>query len=160
MAVSLGSEVHRRARMYRDMQKEYREMVEEAANDAKLAAMEHTPHKGDSGTSLTTGALQSHWKTEVKWSRKGFVVYLMNSMQYASFVNDGHRMDRHFVPWLRIDASGQLRKEKPIPGEALFGIVVGTKTRYVPPVPMVEPAVQEFFKRYDIGMKNLREKYR
>ena len=32
---------------------------------------------------------------------------LNNDKQYASFVNDGHRMDRHFVPgWSSIRAPG------------------------------------------------------
>lgn len=159
---TLGGEVGKLADKYREMLKGHKEVVEAATDDAKIKAMETTPHKGDSGTSLTTGDLASHWSTEIQWDSNGetFTVYLMNSMQYASFVNDGHRMDRHFVPWLRVDASGNLRKEKPMPGEPLFGITVGVKTRYVPPVNMVSQATEEFFKRYKIGMDKLFDKYK
>lgn len=146
---------------YKAMKKDIREVVNAAADDAKLVAMERSPHKGDSGTGLTTGNLASHWKSEVTWSKDGehFTFSLTNDVPYAAYVNDGHRMDQHFVPWLRIDPSGNLRREKPMAGEQLFGIIVGTKTHYVDPVPMVEPASEEFIRSYKEGLEKLIKKY-
>lgn len=153
--------IRKRAERYRAFQHDLKEVIEAAADDAKRVAMERTPHKGDAGFGLTTGDLASHWNSSVEFDGvKTFTVYLANSMQYASFVNDGHRMVPHFVPWLRIDPSGVLRRERPEPGEPLFGLTVGTKTRYVEPEPMVQPAVEEFFKRYRIGLDKVMEKYK
>lgn len=158
--MSISETIKKRAERYRKMQADFHDVVQSAADDCKRVAMEHTPHKGDAGTGLTTGDLASHWSTRVKWHNdKEFTVYLANTMQYASFVNDGHRMVRHFVPWLIIDNSGHLRKMNKEPGEPLTGIFVGTKTKYVEPVPMIKPAVDEFFKRYKIGKQKLKQKY-
>ena len=51
---------------------------------------------------------------------------LNNNMQYASYVNDGHRVDKHFVPGLIIN--GNLLEMSP---DGSGGIMVGTKTSYV-----------------------------
>lgn len=68
---------------------------------------------------------------------KEFHTILANDKEYASYVNDGHRMDRHFVPGLYINPySGMLEYA---PG-ADVGIVVGTKTAYVPGLFMVDEA--------------------
>ena len=55
------------------------------------------------------------------------MTFLANDMEYASYVNDGHRMDRHFVPGLYVDENGQLNYDP----AAKVGLVVGTKTTYV-----------------------------
>lgn len=127
------------------MKKRMLSSVMVAADEARIVAMERSPHKGDAGVSLTTGNLASHWEASVTPTNGGFVFSLKNTVPYASYVNDGHRMRRHFVPWLYVDANGILRKEKPIPGEPVYGLVVGTKTSYVKPHPMVEPAIDRFF---------------
>ena len=51
---------------------------------------------------------------------------LNNHMQYASYVNDGHRVDKHFVPGLI--KNGSLLERSP---DGSGGLMVGTKTTYV-----------------------------
>lgn len=65
------------------------------------------------------------------------VTILANDKEYASYVNDGHRMDRHFVPGLYINPHSGLLEYDP---KAKVGIVVGTKTRYVKGEFMVDKA--------------------
>ena len=65
---------------------------------------------------------------------------LANEKEYASYVNDGHRMDRHFVPGLYIDSRGLLSRDL----SRNVGLTVGTKTGYVPGLHMKEQAVQAY----------------
>ena len=79
------------------------------------------------GRNTVTGALADHWGSRFeKANGDNYNVYLFNNMQYASYVNDGHRMVKHFVPWLYIDSNGVIARHIPITGEQLFGLVVGT----------------------------------
>lgn len=64
---------------------------------------------------------------------------LANNMQYSSYVNDGHRVDKHFVPGLVVN--GNLLEEDP-DGEG--GIMVGTKTTYVKGKYMKEKAIKRY----------------
>ena len=68
---------------------------------------------------------------------------LANDKQYASYVNDGHRMDRHFVPGLYINPESGLLEYDP---EAKVGIVVGTKTHYVKGEFMVDKGKEAYQK--------------
>ena len=93
------------------------------------------------GTNTRTGKMKQHWATDSDTNPqkrgKDLVTRLANDKEYASYVNDGHRMDRHFVPGLYINPySGMLEYA---PG-ADVGIVVGTKTAYVPGLFMVDEA--------------------
>lgn len=93
------------------------------------------------GTNTRTGEMKQHWATDSDTNPqkrgKDLVTRLANDKEYASYVNDGHRMDRHFVPGLYINPySGMLEYA---PG-ADVGIVVGTKTAYVPGLFMVDEA--------------------
>ena len=45
----------------------------------------------------------------------------------TSYVNDGHRMDKHYVPGLYVDDDGLLSYDPA--GDV--GMMVGTKTKYV-----------------------------
>ena len=56
---------------------------------------------------------------------KTFMTVLANSMQYASYVNDGHNVTKHFVPGLTINETSGLIEEDP---DNKGGIIVGTKT--------------------------------
>lgn len=64
---------------------------------------------------------------------------LNNNMQYASYVNDGHRVDKHFVPGLIIN--GNLLERSP---DGSGGLVVGTKTSYVKGKYMKEAAIKKY----------------
>ena len=73
-----------------------------------------------------------------------YVTILANDKEYASYVNDGHRMDRHFVPGLYInEESGLLEYD---PGNRNVGITVGTKTKYVKGEFMVDKGIAAYEK--------------
>lgn len=75
-------------------------------------------------------------------------------MQYASYVNNGHRMDRHFVPGLYINPfSGQLEYDAAKKGEV--GIMVGTKTDYVPGLFMAEAGEEAYQRAVEALSKEL-----
>lgn len=117
-----------------------------AAIDAAAAAT--PPTENDlRGVKTRTGALKDHWATDsiTKAERVngGYETHLKNSQPYASFVNDGHRMDKHFVPGLYVNPySGQLEYSEAMRGEV--GIMVGTKTKYVPGLFMAEKGEEAF----------------
>jgi hypothetical protein len=134
--------------------KKYREGVIKNAEDAcdvmALAAKEHTPHPGDGkprGFNVITGELSAHWESRFIAADKGSdylgTVTLTNDMQYASYVQNGHRLTRHFVPWLYVDGMGTISYETNH-AQPMFGMVVGTKTKYVKGVDMVGPAIKAF----------------
>ena len=123
------------------------EMAAEACKGAILrsheAAVEATPTNKVSGVNTDTGALRNHWQTEGPTIAGSVVTTaLTNDVEYASYVNDGHRMDRHFVPGLYVDASGTLSYDP----AADVGIMVGTQTEYVPGVFMTDKAKKAYQK--------------
>ena len=103
------------------------------------AAMDATPPKKGTdslkGTHTRTGELKAHWATDSKTEPIGgalsggssYTTILANDMEYASYVDQGHRMDKHFVPGLYVDENGVLNYDP----TAKVGLVVGTKTKYV-----------------------------
>ena len=125
----------------------------DVAKDATLRAIEATadatPPKAGTGrgpyigTDTISGQLKAHWATDSKPEPMGgalsggsvYATVLANNLNYASYVNDGHRMDRHFVPGLYINEDSGLLEYKE---GAKVGIVVGTKTKYVKGEFMVE----------------------
>lgn len=130
-------------------------ILERVAKDATLRAIEAaedaTPPKANTGrgpyigTNTISEELKAHWATDSKVEPIGgalsggstHVTILANDKEYASYVNDGHRMDRHFVPGLYINPHSGLLEYDP---KAKVGIVVGTKTRYVKGEFMVDKA--------------------
>ena len=130
----------------RNIKKDLTKKIEDIARQATIAAVEaaqeKTPPISDlSGTHTRTGELKAHWLTDsvIEPEKHGrtMVTSLKNNMQYASYVNDGHRMDRHFVPGLYINPfSDQLEYDAARKNEV--GIMVGTKTKYVEGLFMAE----------------------
>ena len=145
--------------------KDLSKAMEKLAEDATIAAIEAasaaTPSVGDvRGTKTRTGELKAHWATDsvIKPQRVGnrLKTSLNNNMQYASYVNDGHRMDRHFVPGLYINPfSGELEYDASKKNEV--GIMVGTKTQYVPGLFMAEKGEEAYNKAIIDGIKKLME---
>ena len=122
------------------------EVAEGATIEAVQVATENTPPNGGAaiaGTNTRSGDMAQHWTldsiTEPMGGGPAFTTVLANNMQYASYVNDGHRMDKHFVPGLVIN--GNLLEQDP-DGEG--GIVVGTKTSYVEGKYMKEKAIGRY----------------
>lgn len=121
------------------------EILYKASKNATMraveAAQEATPPKantgrGPYGTNTISGELKEHWATDSKVEPMGgalsggstYATVLANDKEYASYVNDGHRMDKHFVPGLYINPDSDLLEYDQ---DADVGLVVGTKTRYV-----------------------------
>lgn len=123
--------------------------IRQACKDATIRAVEKAsdmtpPTGGDlSGTNTRSGEMKQHWATDSQIdpavSGTTYATTLANDKDYASYVNDGHRMDRHFVPGLYINPESGLLEYDP---SAKVGIVVGTKTSYVPGLFMVEEAIK------------------
>lgn len=93
------------------------------------------------GVNMITGSMAQHWGSDSRArpaeTGSGFVTELANNMEYASYVNDGHRMDRHFVPGLYIDPdTGLLSRDL----ERGVGLMVGAKTTYVEGLHMTDEA--------------------
>ena len=148
----------------RRRQPQVRQAVEQIAANATRRAAEKAaeltpPTGGDlSGTHTRAGELKDHWATDSVYipQRQGhdLVTILANNKRYASYVNDGHRMDRHFVPGLYINPdSGLLEYDK----EKDAGIIVGTKTAYVPGIHMVDAAKQEYQRAVQAGVRELED---
>ena len=81
-----------------------------------------------------TGELKQHWATDSKiipeQQAGQYVTELNNNKEYAYFVNDGHRMDKHFVPGLYVNPASGLLEYDPSRKDEV-GIMVGTQTQYV-----------------------------
>nr|DAW43747.1 MAG TPA: putative tail component [Caudoviricetes sp.] len=135
---------------YKQLQKlspELEKRISGAARDATLRAIEKAteltpPTQGDMrGTNTRSGEMKQHWATDSdptpKRSGDTLKTVLANDKQYASYVNDGHRMDRHFVPGLYVNPSSGMLEYDPSKN---VGIVVGTKTQYVPGLYMADAA--------------------
>lgn len=122
------------------------EVAEGATIEAVRVATENTPPNGGAaiaGANTRSGDMAQHWTldsiTEPMGGGPAFTTVLANNMQYASYVNDGHRMDKHFVPGLVIN--GNLLEQDP-DGEG--GIMVGTKTSYMEGKYMKEKAIGRY----------------
>lgn len=110
----------------------------------KTATQSTPPNTGDlAGTNTRSGQMAQHWQTDsiIRPDHTGntYNCELANNMKYASYVDKGHRMDKHFVPGLIVNGN-MLEKVDPEVG----GIVVGTKTKYVKGLYMKEKAVGKF----------------
>lgn len=122
-----------------------------AAMRAVETAKEATPPaKGEktgrlAGPNMITGRLLAGWdksQVEPEVSASKLTSYLINNVDYASYVDQGHRMDKHFVPGLYIDENGQLARDL----ERDVGLVVGTKTKYVKGEFMLDKAKEAYEK--------------
>lgn len=139
------------------------EIAKSATERAVEKAAELTPPTQNDlrGTNTRTGEMKQHWATDSDTNpqRRGndHATLLANDKDYASYVNDGHRMDRHFVPGLYINPySGMLEYA---PG-ADVGIVVGTKTAYVPGLFMVDEAKKVYEETVQTESAKLEELFR
>jgi len=135
----------------KQIQEQLPALLEQAVETATMLAVEKatelTPPTGEEvrGTNTRTGELKQHWDadSQTRPQRQGneLVTVLANDVEYASYVNDGHRMDRHFVPGLYINPYSGLLEYDP---SANAWIVWGTRSPYVPGVFMVDDAKKEY----------------
>ncbi|MDE7261886.1 MAG: HK97 gp10 family phage protein [Oscillospiraceae bacterium] len=135
------------------IQKRFREIAKGATLRAVEEATDKTPPNTYAdgeirGVHTITGELSQHargrWR-EVSQTTpvqvgSDFCTTLKNDKRYASYVNDGHRLDKHFVPGLYVDDSGILSMDP----ERDVGMVVGTRTQYVPGLYMKEAGIEKY----------------
>lgn len=143
---SFGSHIRKRLDQLRrngeDVVKVMREVARDATINAVEAATSITPPNGAelSGTNTRSGELAQHWatdsKTEPAFVGGAMTTYLKNDKEYASYVDKGHRMDKHFVPGLV--KNGPMLEYNP---DGKGGIMVGTKTTYVPGIHMTKKGI-------------------
>lgn len=134
--VSLQQRIQQLKKVRADVPKILREVAKDATLRAIEAAADATPPKAGTGrgpyigTGTITGALKAHWATDSEVEPSGSInrTALANNVEYASYVNNGHRMDKHFVPGLYVNPDSGLLEYDPA---AKVGLVVGTKTPYV-----------------------------
>lgn len=143
---SFGSQMRKRLKELEKAGQNVPAIVNEVAMVATIAAVEAatnaTPPNGGAalaGTNARSGSLAQHWTTDSKIKPVNGTTYLANNMQYASYVNDGHRMDKHFVLGLH-EVGGKLDYDANYPG----GIMVGTKTTFVPGLHMKEAGIGKY----------------
>ena len=146
---SFGSQIRKRLAELRKAGESIPDIMYEVAEGATIEAVrvatENTPPNGSAiaGTNTRSGQMAQHWELDSQakpvMTGGSAQTSLRNDMQYASYVNDGHRMAKHFVPGL-IENGGLLERVDPDVG----GIMVGTKTTYVPGKYMKEKAIGKY----------------
>lgn len=137
-----------RIKQLRQARPKIEEKIMQACKHATIRAVEKatemTPTNVLRGVNAQSGGMKQDWaaksQTVPQKNSNRYETQLNNDMNYASYVNNGHRMDRHFVPGLVINDAGMLDRNPDGKG----GIVVGTKTSYVPGLFMVEAATEEY----------------
>ena len=145
-----GAETRRYMKRLQKAGVKVREIVIDAAKTGTMAAVEtaaqHTPPNGGApirGVNTRTGELAQSWATDSQTtptvSGDTISTALCNNKQYASYVNDGHRMDKHFTTHVAIE-NGML-VGKP---DGTGGLMVGTKTSYIPGLYMKEKATGKY----------------
>lgn len=151
--MALGDALQKRVEELAKRQPMIEKRLAEIAKGATLraveAAVEKTPpntyEDGEiRGVHTITGELAQHWETDSQTAPSQtagqFATTLANDKQYASYVNDGHVMDKHFVPGLYVDDDGVLSMD---PARNV-GMVVGTKTKYVEGLYMKEAGIDKY----------------
>lgn len=151
---TFGQATRKRLEQLRKQGQNVPKIMAEVMEGATIAAVERatelTPPNGSaiSGTGTRTGDLAQAWATDsiTKPNITGGVVRtaLANNMQYASYVNDGHRMDKHFVPGLVVNNGVLEWLPEGSPGDDGGGIMVGTKTPYVQGKYMKQAAIGRY----------------
>ena len=145
MAV-FGSSIQKRLKELQKAQKDVPLIIERTAAGATRRAVEVAvkntpPNTGRlKGTNMRTGAMANAWVTDSETYPVNGRTVLANNQQYASYVDKGHRMDKHFVPGLIING-GML--ERAADGDD-GGIMVGTKTSYVKGLYITNKARREY----------------
>lgn len=145
-----GAETRRYLKRLQKAGVKVREIMLEAAETATLAAVEtataNTPPNGGApikGVNTRTGEMSQSWATDSQTtpsiSGNTITTMLCNNKQYASYVNDGHRMDKHFTTHVAIENGVLVGKP-----DGTGGLMVGTKTSYIPGLYMKEKATGKY----------------
>lgn len=159
MAV-FGAAIQKRLDELRKAHADMPKIIDRAAEAATIAAVdkatEKTPPNGGAaiaGVNARTGDLAQHWTLDSVTRPVNGKTELVNRMQYASYVDQGHRVDRHFTSHLAVEG-GQLVGKPAGDG----GLMVGVKTTYVPGIYMVDAAKKTYrSKVYAVLRKELKK---
>lgn len=159
---SFGSTIRKRLKELYKLGEDVPKIIDEvntgAAIEAVRVATENTPPNAGklAGTGARTGQMAQHWTLDSDTESKYGVAWLRNNMQYASYVNDGHRMDMHFVPGLVVNG-GLVERVHADEG----GMMVGTRTKYVRGFYMKEKAIKKWQKvvRFELE-KRIKEHFK
>ncbi len=147
---TFGADIQRRLAELKKAQADIPRIINKVAEAATIAAVdtatEATPPNGGAaiaGVNARTGDLALHWTMDsitrpVKIAG-GYRTELVNKMQYASYVDQGHRMDRHFTSHLAVEGGKLVGKPA---GDG--GLMVGVHTGYVPGRYMVDKAKEKY----------------
>lgn len=159
-----GMDLRERAAQLKRIEAQLPGKLRSAAFNATLRAIEtavdETPPVTDNlkGTNTRTGEMKEHWVTDSKPApqKKGgaYTSTLANDKEYASYVDQGHRMDRHFVPGLVLNEESGMLEYNP---NKKGGIVVGTKTKYVRGLHIVDKAKEQYEKTLKKELEGLKE---
>ncbi len=147
-SLSIAQRIQQLRQLQADLPQVLASTQKAAAIRAVEAATEAAPPKQNDlgGTNARSGQLKAHWATDSRTEPEavpgGYKSILANNQQYASYVDKGFRMDRHFVPGLYINSLGKLEYDPARKGEV--GLTVGTKTQYVRGQFMVDKAVDAY----------------
>lgn len=150
---------------YHDCEKIFLQIQEEATISAIEEATRLTPPTDEDdtirGTGTITGDLKSSWAADSitkSYKRSNeYITVLANTKHYASFVNDGHRMDKHFVPGLFINPYSGLLERMPAGMEG--GIMVGTQTEFVEGKFMKEGAIKKYTEQMEKSANLILERF-
>ena len=141
-----GAQCRKRLEELRKAQQDIPKIIDEVAEVATIEAVrkarDNTPPNGNAplaGTNMRTGVMAASWELDSVTKPTHGRTILINSQNYASYVNDGHRVDQHYVPGLYPNG-GLLERVDPNVG----GIIVGTKTARVPGLFMKEKAIGKY----------------
>ena len=142
---SFGAQLRKRLQELRKAGADVPRIIAQVNEGATIRAVETATQFSPMSTAIkgvnnVKGSLKDHWQsdsiTRPVWTGAACDTFLKNNQPYASYVNDGHRMDRHFTSHVAIEG-GQLTGKPAGDG----GLMVGTKTTYVPGVFMKEKAI-------------------
>ena len=142
---SFGAQMRKRLNELRKAGQDVPKIINEVAEGATIAAVDAATKKtppiyGNArGAKTTTGQLSQHWTQNSHTTPRNGKTILCNAMSYASYVNDGHRVDKHFVPDLT-NVNGTLQIEDGVK----TGLMVGVKTTYVPGLYMKEAGIAKY----------------
>lgn len=159
--MELGDALRQRAAELSAMQAQLPGRIRAIARGATLRAVEkateHTPPNGDEkerGTGMITGELAQHWADDSQVdpiiSGDEYRTVLANNVQYASYINDGHKLFPHFVPGLVINPETDLleRVEPTYTDDKgkkhVIGMMVGTKTQEIEGLYMSDKGIDKY----------------
>ncbi len=101
---------------------------------------------------MISGEMAEHWETDSSVTPVGddFVTVLANNQEYASYVNEGYRVKKRFVPGLYIDPDTGLlsynldENRQRIRNDVPVGLMVGTRTTYVKGLHITDKAIDKY----------------